>query len=286
MNRRIVDDLCAHQPQVKLLYVTPERLETQAFFEVARGLHARGRLALLAVDEAHCISTWGACAEERGGDGSIGWLGFACDLCPTQPHPYTRNTPSTGSDFRPKYRTLGRLRDAFPDVPTLALTATATAKVQQDIREQLRVRRRFRESVGSVDTTMVAQPLSTTTHHNPDPPRPRLHLPQELRPPQHPLLRAVQAHARQRLRHPQAHPRQAPGPGALPGPAGDQAPAARAPRQGGDGRGKHHVDALLPEALARRRGRGGCCWGRGGERWQEGRRRRAGERFSLLLEES
>lgn len=52
---------------------------------------------------------------------------------------YTTQPIPTGSDFRPKYRTLGRLRDAFPSVPTLALTATATAKVQQDIREQLRV---------------------------------------------------------------------------------------------------------------------------------------------------
>lgn len=58
VNRRIVDDITSPQPQVKLLYVTPERLETQAFFEVVRGLHARGLLALLTVDEAHCISTW------------------------------------------------------------------------------------------------------------------------------------------------------------------------------------------------------------------------------------
>lgn len=60
VNRRIVDDLASPLPQVKLLYVTPERLETQAFFEVVRSLHTRGLLALLAVDEAHCISTWGA----------------------------------------------------------------------------------------------------------------------------------------------------------------------------------------------------------------------------------
>ena len=59
VNRRIVDDLASPLPQVKLLYVTPERLETQAFFEVVRGLHTRGLLSLLAIDEAHCISTWG-----------------------------------------------------------------------------------------------------------------------------------------------------------------------------------------------------------------------------------
>ncbi len=60
-------------------------------------------VSLIAIDEAHCISEW-------------------------------------GHDFRPDYRTLRTLRPDFPGVPMLALTATATARVRQDIVEQLRLR--------------------------------------------------------------------------------------------------------------------------------------------------
>ncbi|HEX8267707.1 MAG TPA: RecQ family ATP-dependent DNA helicase, partial [Pyrinomonadaceae bacterium] len=56
-------------------------------------------VSLFAVDEAHCISQW-------------------------------------GHDFRPEYRSLNVLRRNFPDVPMIALTATATEKVQQDIVQQ------------------------------------------------------------------------------------------------------------------------------------------------------
>ena len=64
-------------------------------------LHAL-KLSLIAIDEAHCISEW-------------------------------------GHDFRPDYRNLQALRDDFPDVPVIALTATATEKVRQDIVDQLRM---------------------------------------------------------------------------------------------------------------------------------------------------
>lgn len=61
------------------------------------------RLSLIAVDEAHCISQW-------------------------------------GHDFRPEYRSIGLLREEFPDVPVLALTATATPVVEADIISQLALR--------------------------------------------------------------------------------------------------------------------------------------------------
>ena len=63
----------------------------------------RWNLSLIAVDEAHCISDW-------------------------------------GHDFRPEYRQLSQLRSLFPDVPMLALTATATGRVRTDIVEQLHLR--------------------------------------------------------------------------------------------------------------------------------------------------
>lgn len=65
-----------------------------------RELLARGNLSLFAIDEAHCVSEW-------------------------------------GHDFRPDYRLLRPLFDQFPDVPRLALTATADAHTRADILEQL-----------------------------------------------------------------------------------------------------------------------------------------------------
>src|SRR5262249_22214436 len=63
----------------------------------------RWRVNLLAIDEAHCISEW-------------------------------------GHDFRPEYRQLSTLRELFPSVPMMALTATATARVRNDIVTQLKLR--------------------------------------------------------------------------------------------------------------------------------------------------
>ena len=79
-----------------LLYVAPERASTADF----RDLLDRGRVALFAIDEAHCVSEW-------------------------------------GHDFRPDYRLLRPLLDRFPDVPRLALTATADEHTRADILDQL-----------------------------------------------------------------------------------------------------------------------------------------------------
>ena len=86
--------------EIKLLYVSPERLALQAFQVFLKELP----VSLLAIDEAHCISEW-------------------------------------GHDFRPDYRNLKLLRKRYPDVPVIALTATATEKVRRDIVVQLGLER-------------------------------------------------------------------------------------------------------------------------------------------------
>ena len=80
----------------KLLYVSPERLETALFLEYLAGLN----VGMIAVDEAHCVSQW-------------------------------------GYDFRPPYLRIAALRSRIPDVPILALTASATPEVLEDIGNKL-----------------------------------------------------------------------------------------------------------------------------------------------------
>lgn len=84
--------------EFKLVYVTPERFRSEAF---ATAL-LKNRVALLAVDEAHCVSAW-------------------------------------GHDFRPEYGKVGDIRARLRDPPTLALTATATPRTQESIRATLRI---------------------------------------------------------------------------------------------------------------------------------------------------
>ncbi len=83
--------------RIKFLYVSPERLASERFREYLKKMH----IALLAVDEAHCISQW-------------------------------------GYDFRPSYLKIAEIRELFPQVAVLALTATATPQVAEDIQMQLK----------------------------------------------------------------------------------------------------------------------------------------------------
>ncbi|XP_023746068.1 ATP-dependent DNA helicase Q-like 3 isoform X2 [Lactuca sativa] len=100
VRNKIHEELESGNPSMRLLYVTPELIATTGFMLKLTKLHSRGLLNLIAVDEAHCISTW-------------------------------------GHDFRPSYRKLASLRKRLPDVPLLALTATAVPKVQVDVIESL-----------------------------------------------------------------------------------------------------------------------------------------------------
>jgi ATP-dependent DNA helicase RecQ len=87
---------------VKLLYCTPERFRVGAGEDNFLERIRAADVRRLAIDEAHCLSQW-------------------------------------GHDFRPDYQRLGEVRAALGDVPCLALTATATPQVQQDIRATLRL---------------------------------------------------------------------------------------------------------------------------------------------------
>jgi ATP-dependent DNA helicase RecQ len=90
-----------HQGEFKLLYLSPERLMVGEG-SLFESLR-QWNVQQVAVDEAHCISEW-------------------------------------GHDFRPEYRQLSLLREQFADLPFMALTATATTRVRDDIIRQLRLR--------------------------------------------------------------------------------------------------------------------------------------------------
>ncbi|MFN3915856.1 MAG: DNA helicase RecQ [Aquabacterium sp.] len=83
-----------------LLYAAPERVTTLRFQAQLASLHERGLLSLFAIDEAHCVSQW-------------------------------------GHDFREEYLQLSLLHERFPDVPRIALTATADDHTRADMIERL-----------------------------------------------------------------------------------------------------------------------------------------------------
>ncbi|XP_042507105.1 ATP-dependent DNA helicase Q-like 4A isoform X1 [Macadamia integrifolia] len=95
--RELNSDCCKY----KLLYVTPEKVaKSDVLLRHLESLHARESLSRIVIDEAHCVSQW-------------------------------------GHDFRPDYQGLGILKKRFPKTPVLALTATATASVKEDVVQAL-----------------------------------------------------------------------------------------------------------------------------------------------------
>jgi len=104
--------------RLDLLYLSPEGLMQPMMLERLRSLD----LALVAIDEAHCVSQW-------------------------------------GHDFRPDYRLLGRLAELFPNVPRLAVTATADARTREDIRAELRLEdaREFVDSFARPELILTAE---------------------------------------------------------------------------------------------------------------------------------
>jgi ATP-dependent DNA helicase RecQ len=93
--QRTIEDDCL-SGKLKLLYVSPEKLLTTSFMDFLR----RTTISLFAIDEAHCISSW-------------------------------------GHDFRPEYTQLHILKEQFPAIPTIALTATADKLTRHDIATRL-----------------------------------------------------------------------------------------------------------------------------------------------------
>jgi len=86
--------------QIDLVYIAPERLLVDRTLSMIDALYEAGKLALFAIDEAHCVSQW-------------------------------------GHDFRPEYLQLSTLHERYPNVPRIALTATADKATQNEMLARL-----------------------------------------------------------------------------------------------------------------------------------------------------
>lgn len=96
----VINELRCKQISIKFLYITPEQASTQQFKTLVQSLIAYDKIAYFVVDEAHCVSQW-------------------------------------GHDFRPDYLKLGKLRLEYKTIPWIALTATASVSVVDDIIKNL-----------------------------------------------------------------------------------------------------------------------------------------------------
>lgn len=122
----VIRNLYSHdvEDKIQMLYVTPEMICNNMTLQNAlRHLHDNGKFARLVVDEAHCVSQW-------------------------------------GHDFRPEYKRIGGLRQNYPGVPLLALTATATRDVKMDVMKNLSMKncRVFTQSFNRPNITYTVLP--------------------------------------------------------------------------------------------------------------------------------
>lgn len=123
--QRAIEEAC-QKGEVKLLYVSPEKLQTDWF----QGFLQTLPVNLFAIDEAHCVSFW-------------------------------------GHDFRPEYSQLRILRQRFPNVPVVALTATADKLTRTDIIEQLQLQnpRIFISSFDRPNLSLTVLPAIDRVQH-------------------------------------------------------------------------------------------------------------------------
>ncbi|KAG2236190.1 hypothetical protein INT48_003809 [Thamnidium elegans] len=130
VKRWVFNDLMQATPTMSLLYITPELLDLSGQLKsTLRSLHQRNKLARFVIDEAHCVSQW-------------------------------------GHDFRPSYKLLGGLKDMYPNVPLIALTATANEPVQKDVLNNLQMRncRAGRDGLPAI-CRLYFSFSDTRTHH-------------------------------------------------------------------------------------------------------------------------
>ena len=102
-SKRIMNEMINKNTDMKLLYVTPEKMaKSKTFMNKLQKSYEMGLFKRLAIDEVHCCSQW-------------------------------------GHDFRPDYKYLGVMRNLFPEVPIMGLTATITSSVCDDVTNILNI---------------------------------------------------------------------------------------------------------------------------------------------------